>query len=120
MKLIQIDVICTQPAEAVFARFDQMFPGPAEIVLARSHTEIGLCRNQHLAASRTECFAENLFGLTVGVGVRGVEQVDARLDTYVNDTRCFREFVRSEFPEQLNITAAKSSCSKTQRRDAKT
>jgi hypothetical protein len=59
-KLIEVDVIGAQPAQAAFDRADEMEARRADVVGAGSSAESALGGDDHLVAASADRLAENL------------------------------------------------------------
>lgn len=76
MHLVEVDVVGVQAAQAVLdGAFDPARRPPA-LVWVLPHREPELGRQDHAITTALERLAYDLFGLTVRVDVRGVDEVD--------------------------------------------
>src|SRR6185369_1138920 len=81
VRLIQIDVVGSQAAQARLAGFQDVAPREAGLVGARFESNEDLGREDDLFAARSQGLAEHFLRLAERVDIGRVEQVDARLDT---------------------------------------
>jgi hypothetical protein len=98
--VVDVDVIGLEAAQTAFDLAAQVITRGAFVVRAVAHAEGGLGRDKCLIAIAFEGFAEDLFGATVAVDVRGVEEIDADFKTdveqmagffYVSGAPCAKE-----------------------------
>ncbi len=84
--LVEVDPVGPQPAQAVLDLEGDPPPGVAAVVGPVTHHPVELRREHHLVAAATgEGPADDLLGLALRVDVRGVDDVDARVERAVND-----------------------------------
>jgi hypothetical protein len=79
MDVIEINVIRSQPAQAVIDGVHDVDTRHAGIIRARPHRGENLRRDYHLAPSRAEGLPEHRFGDAIAVAISGIEERDARI-----------------------------------------
>jgi hypothetical protein len=62
----------------------------AEVVRAVTHREGGFCRDENAVAFAGDGFAEDFFGEAFRVDIGGVKEIDAGVETDVDEARGFR------------------------------
>jgi hypothetical protein len=83
--LIEVDPVGLQPAQAVLHLADQPAPGVAALVDVLAHRAVRLGGQHHVVSSALERLADDLLGLTGGVHVGGVHEVDSGVQRTVDD-----------------------------------
>ncbi len=84
--LVQVDVVGAETAQRVLDRAEDPATGPAadvRVVGVHRHEELG--REDHLVASPLQRLADDLLRDAGGVHVGGVDEVDARVQSAVDD-----------------------------------
>ena len=84
VKLIQIDVVGSQPAQAGLERFQQVKPRRADIVWSRSGAKRPLGRQEHPIATAFDRLSQYGFGVPFRVNVGRVEHVQPGLERDVD------------------------------------
>src|ERR1035437_2280471 len=86
MDLIEIDVVGAQPTQALLTR---RHDPPARVSLSIRVTPHGTMhlggQNDLFPLGLRQCLSDDLFGLTRGVDVGGIDKVDAGIESPVND-----------------------------------
>ena len=85
MDLVKIDMVGFQSAQRVFNRGHDPSPGSSLMVGLITHRPAELGREHHVVATPLERFPEDFLGLALGVRVRGVDEVDPRVQRLVDD-----------------------------------
>jgi hypothetical protein len=85
MDLVQVDPVGAQAPEAVLDRLEDPTPRVAAAVAAFTHLEVHLGGEHDLVTAPAQRLAHDLLGLTVGVRVGGVDEVDALVERGVDD-----------------------------------
>ena len=83
MNLVEIDVVRLQPAQAGLHRIHNMSARGAHIVAPRTNAPVDFRGDDHVLACNIqilERLAQHFFALAVGIHIRGVEEIHARLD----------------------------------------
>jgi hypothetical protein len=83
--LVQVDPVRAQAAQRVLDRPDDPPPRGAALVGIVAHRHEELRREHDVVAAALECLADDLLGLTGGVDVGGVDEVDPRIEGAVDD-----------------------------------
>src|SRR5262249_10087527 len=102
--LPQIDVIGTETLQARLASADQMVTRGADVVGTGTGAEGRLGRDQNLVAPSRDGLAENLLGQTVRIGIRRVEQREARVEAEIDEARRLARSARA--PGAKEVVAA--------------
>src|SRR5512132_2051943 len=89
MDLVEVDPIRLQSSQARVDRLNEPASRIATSIAALAHVKTGLRRQHNLISSPAQCPADDLFGLPVGVNVRGVDEVDAVLDRNLDHANAF-------------------------------
>ncbi len=83
VNLVQVDVILLQPFQAGIHAFHDVRAREADLVVARTHAEQHL-GGEHIGVAwqceHAQCIAGDDLGASVGVEVRGVDEVDAAVE----------------------------------------
>jgi hypothetical protein len=82
--VVQVDVVGAEAAEAVLAGAHEEMPRRANIVRRRAHREGRLGRDQQITAAAGDRRPEDLLGSPARIGIRGVEERRAGVDTDVH------------------------------------
>ena len=85
MQLVEVDVVGVEATQRVLARRAHVVGLRAEVRVVDRHAELG--RDDDLAASCAERYAEEDLGLGGAVDVGGVKEIDPRLDGAVDNSR---------------------------------
>jgi hypothetical protein len=101
MELEQVDVVCAQAAQASFNRPQQMPPGRTDIIWAITAAKGRLSRNEHLVAAASDRASQNLLRLPLGIDVGGIKEVEASLQTYVDEPSCLLDTCRAPRLEEF-------------------
>ena len=80
--LVEVDRVGAEPAEARLAGTHDVVSRLPDVVRARRPCEVQLRRQDHLVAPGAERLAEDLLGHADRVDVRGVDQVDPRVEAH--------------------------------------
>ena len=81
--LVQVDVVGLQAAQRVLDRGHDPAPRGALLIGIVAHRAAELRREDHAVAAPLERLADDLLGVAVGVG--GVDEVDPRVQRFVDD-----------------------------------
>jgi hypothetical protein len=85
MDLVEVDPVGAQAPEALLDRREDPAPRVATAVAALAHLEVHLGGEDDLVTAPPQRLAHDLLGLTVGVRVGGVDEVDPLIEGGVND-----------------------------------
>jgi hypothetical protein len=80
-----VDVINAEPPQACVTGFEQVIARRSDIIRAFASTKGRLGRNQEAVALALDGLAENFLGKAIGVDVRRVEDIDARVQAEADD-----------------------------------
>jgi hypothetical protein len=83
--LVQVDPVGPQPPEAVLDLPDDPAPRVAPAIGAVAHREMHLGGEDDLVAPAPQRLPHDLLGLTCGVHIRGVDEIDALIERSVDD-----------------------------------
>ena len=83
MDLIHVDVVGLQSSQRILHRRDDPSPGGTLLVRIATHRTADLRRKDHVVTAALQRPTHNL--LRVSVRVSGVDQVDARVERFVDD-----------------------------------
>jgi len=84
--LVEVDVVGLQAAQRVLDRGHDPAPRGASLIGIVTHRATQLGGKDDVAAASLERLPHDLFGLAVGVHVGGVDEVDPRVQCFVDDT----------------------------------
>jgi len=76
---VDIDAVGAEPPQAALDRLLDVPPREAPLVVARTHREADLCRDDQLVALAGHQMAQDFFRAALLVDVRAVKEVDARV-----------------------------------------
>src|SRR4029453_17225178 len=84
--LVEVDPVGIEAPQALLDFFEDPAPRVATAVAALAHLEVHLRGEYDVVPVATKCLTDDLFGLTLGVHVGGVDEVDALVKGGVDDT----------------------------------
>jgi hypothetical protein len=83
MDLIEVDDVDSQAAQAGIESLADVCGASAFHPVAEAHSKLG--RDDRVVAAALECFTEEFFALSGTVDIGGIEKVDARIESGVDD-----------------------------------
>jgi hypothetical protein len=104
VQLEHVDVVGLQPAQRAVHRTQQ--PGTRRAAVVGSGGQAGLGGNQHVVTSAAQRLTEYLLGGTVGIHVRGVDEVNARFEGEVDQPTCLFDVGIAPGSEELTSLPA--------------
>jgi polysaccharide pyruvyl transferase WcaK-like protein len=82
---VQVDVVGTEPAQALLHLMHDPAPRVAAAVRALAHREVHLGGENNVVAAALQRLADDLLALAGGVHISGVDEVDALVQGGVDD-----------------------------------
>jgi hypothetical protein len=87
--VVDVDVVDAKAAKRVFAGLNQVIARRADIVGTVAHCESSFRGDENAVAFAGDGFAEDFFREAARINVGGVEEIDARVETDIDEARGF-------------------------------
>src|SRR5690348_11703158 len=114
--MVDVDVICPQPAKAGLTGLNQVIARRTNIVRAIAHTKGRFRRDENRAPTPSQRFAQDLFRGALRINVGRVKEIDSCIETDIDKPRCLADVAIAPSLEKIS-SPSEGTGAKAENRD---